>query len=264
MYMLDKVKFMETLRSVAEVAKISENPLSKEEIMEFFDDMELTDEQLTMVFEYLQQPQVEEKKSNLAKSSNQDQTETQEDGYDVENGSGTDGGYSESESKFLKMYLEDINSITTRTNNEIQALYMQLIQGDSMVMQEITDYWLTKVVDLARGYSTYPVNIEDIIQEGNIGLLSGLTKLLGSKKVIDVQEYLKESVQQAIEVYIDEITSEDDWEETILAKTTLINEARKALADENAEIPSIPMLSEYTRITEQEIEDILRLSKDNN
>ena len=107
-------------------------------------------------------------------------------------------------------------------------------------------------------------DMEDIIQEGNIGLLSGLKQLMGTKKATDVEEYLKESVQQAIENYIDDVVNDDDWEKTILAKTTLINEARKALAEENAEIPSIVQLAEYTKLSEQEIEDILRLSKDNN
>jgi RNA polymerase primary sigma factor len=260
--MLDKVKFMETLRSIAEVAKVSESPLTKEEIQGYFDDMELTEEQLTMVFQYLQQPQDDRNEGNQVDTQEQDKPESEDVDY-TEDGSIVKSRVTkEKESVFLKMYLEDIDSLPTHTNSEVQALYMQLINGDAGVIQDITDFWLSKVVEIGRNYASYPVIMEDLIQEGNLGLLSGIQQLLGSKKIIDVEEYLKESVQQAIENYIDEVSSDDDWENTILAKTTLINEARKALAEENAEIPTIPQLSEYTKISEQEIEDILRLSKD--
>lgn len=260
---------METLRSIAEVAKVSESPLTKEEIQGYFDDMELTDEQLTMVFQYLQQPQEDRNEGNQEGKQEQDNTVSEDpESEDMEYGEygskDKSGVERDNDSVFLKMYLEDIDSLPTHTNSEVQSLYMKLINGEAGVIQDITDFWLPKVVEIARNYASYPVIMEDLIQEGNLGLLSGIQQLLGMKKVIDVEEYLKESVQQAIEDYIDEVSSDDDWENTILAKTTLINEARKALAEENAEIPTIPQLSEYTKISEQEIEDILRLSKDNN
>lgn len=268
--MLDKIKFMETLRLVAEVAKISQNPLTKEEVMGYFNDLELTEEQLTMVYQYLHQPieDVETPNENEDESDNKpkEHEQNESDEYDhnpvskkVMNNRGSD-----KESIYLKMYLEEIETVSTCNNKEIQKLYMELVQGNSDSIEEITDYWLMKVVEIAKKYDSYPIIIEDVIQEGNIGLLSGLNQLLGIKKNIDVEEFLKESVQQAIENYIDEVAMEEDWEEAILAKTTLINEARKALAEENAEIPTIAQLSDYTKLPEAEIEDILRLSKDNN
>ena len=58
--MLDQVKFMETLRAVADVARVSTTPLTKEEINEYFDGMELTEEQQELVYQYLLNPQTEE------------------------------------------------------------------------------------------------------------------------------------------------------------------------------------------------------------
>ena len=43
--MLDRTAFMETLRAVAEVCRTSAEPLPKEEILKYFEDMELTEEQ---------------------------------------------------------------------------------------------------------------------------------------------------------------------------------------------------------------------------
>ena len=47
--MLDRNAFMETLRSVAELGRTSTEPLSKEEILKYFEGMELTEEHVEMI-----------------------------------------------------------------------------------------------------------------------------------------------------------------------------------------------------------------------
>ena len=70
--MLDRNAFMETLRSVAELGRTSTEPLSKEEILKYFEGMELTEEHVEMIYQYLQlppevqtgEPEPEEKKNH--------------------------------------------------------------------------------------------------------------------------------------------------------------------------------------------------------
>ena len=254
--MIDKAKFMETLRLVAEVAQVAESPLTREEIISYFDDIELSDDQVRMIFDYLKQVGTEPEASNTT-------SEDEEDGENAD----TDNGYdaflrATQNSKYLAMYLEDLAEIKTLLKTELQELYGRLLDGDESVILKISDDWLIKVVELAKTYMSYDVNMEDLIQEGNIGLIRGIKQLLGSQKRIDVEEYIKESVQLAIETYIDEENQEDDWEETIIAKTTLLNEARKTLAEENVAIPTVEELAEYTKMSKQEIEDIMSLLKE--
>lgn len=245
--MLDQVKFMETLRAVAEVARVSTIPLSKEEINGYFDGMELTDEQQELVYQYLLNPQPEEPEETQPESEEEKEQEGQEDARPQE-------------SAYLRMYMEEIEGIEGLTLPEEREAYVKLLDGDETVIQRISDHWLTKVVDIAKTYEKHKVNIEDVIQEGNIGLLMGIQNLLGTHKMIDVQEYLKESVQKAIEDFIDEMATDDDWESTVLAKTTLIHEAKKALQEQIGKEPSIQELSDFTKIPVEEIEDVLHLS----
>ena len=58
--MTDQNTFMETVRSVAEIIRTSGEPLSEEEILAYFEDMELDDNQKSLVLEYLKNPQSEE------------------------------------------------------------------------------------------------------------------------------------------------------------------------------------------------------------
>lgn len=247
--MLDQVKFMETLRAVAEVARVSTLPLSKEEINGYFEGMELTEEQQELVYQYLLNPQPEEPQQQPEEEQTEESTEGE-----------TSSTSTPEESVYLRMYMEELEDIPSMTLPEEREAYVKLIDGDASVTQQISDHWLKEVVNIAKTYEKHKVNIEDAIQEGNIGLLMGIQALLGSHKMIDVQEYLKESIQKSIEDFIDEMNTEDDWENTVLAKTTLIHEAKKALAEQMGKEPSIQELSDYTRISVEEIEDILHLS----
>ena len=51
--MLDQQAFVETLQSVAEIMRTAETPMTKEEILGYFKDMELSDAQKNMVMDYL-------------------------------------------------------------------------------------------------------------------------------------------------------------------------------------------------------------------
>lgn len=250
--MLDQVKFMETLRAVAEVARVSTTPLSKEEINGYFEGMELTEEQQELVFQYLLNPQTEEDQ----------EPEQPEQPADGEGEEAEQKAEQPEESIYLKMYLEELQDIPGLTLPEEREAYVKLIDGDASVTQKISDHWLTKVVDFAKGYKEHHVNIEDLIQEGNIGLLMGIQTLLGTHKMIDVEEYLKEAIQKAMEDFIDEISTEDDWESTVVAKTTLIHEAKKAMEEQLGRVPEVHELSDFTKIPVEEIQDILSLSKE--
>ena len=70
--MIDQRAFMETLRSVQEVAKASQEPLSQEEIKSYFQDMELSSEQQQLIYDYLSMTKEQtENEQNKAKEQEQ-------------------------------------------------------------------------------------------------------------------------------------------------------------------------------------------------
>lgn len=252
--MLDKINFMETLRSVAEITKTSNEPLSREEIQSYFKDMELSKEQQEMVYQYLLTPQTEEEETV---------NQPVEEESDVIEPMKTEDEESDSlsDSAFFQMYLKDLKELKTHSKEELTALYERLLEGDESVISVLSDNWLLKVLELAKSYRSRNVNMEDVVQEGNIGLVFGLSNLCGSKDVIDIDGYLEQSIKESMEAFIDESVNDDDWENTVLAKATLIYEAQKALSEDLGRIPTREELCNYTKLTSEEIEDILGLSQ---
>ncbi|BBF41797.1 RNA polymerase sigma factor RpoD [Lachnospiraceae bacterium KM106-2] len=249
--MLDKVTFMETLRSVAEIAKTSPEPLKREEVDQYFEGMDLSKEQREMVYQYLLNPVEEEtKEEETTPESDQEATET------VEN-----KNEKLSDSAFFQMYMEDLNELDKYTVDEVNDMFQKLQSGNEEMIAKLSDYYLPKVIDLAKQYQSRTVNMEDVIQEGNIGLLYGLKQLAGDRQVTDAEGYLIQSIKESMEQFIDEMANEGDWENTVVAKANLVYEAQKILAEQMGRVPSNEELAEYTKLSLNEIDDIVGLFK---
>ncbi len=245
--MIDQNAFMETLREVKEIVRTAPSPLTQEEMLAYFKDMELTEEQKNMVCAYLVAPPEEE---NTEESEN----ETAE--ADVE-----DGENALPDSKVFQMYMDELNNLAPIKEDELSMMYIRLLRGDDKVIQSITNGWVKKVIEISRKYSSSKYSLEDVIQEGNMGLFIRLTELCGCNEPIDVEEALTEAVEASMKAYISEITGEDDSEQTVIGKVNLVSEAMKYLSSQNNGEPSFEELVRYTGIDSEELSDILDFMK---
>ncbi len=270
--MVDKITFMETLHSVQEIAKASAVPLTKEEITSYFQDMDLSKEQQEMIYQFLQMPQEETngetEQQGAGSTGKEGKSSLRSRSSRSSGGSGKKTG-----NPHFQMYLREISAVPTLEREQQNILYQRLLEGEGTVMEEISHQWLEKIVQIAEEYVTPRVFLEDLVQEGNIGLLFGLGQLLGKAAAYGIEngkclketqqkkleEQLEESAREGMEQYRQEIEGEADSENTILAKVSLIHEARKALAEENGTDPTVQELCDYTRISTEEIADILDL-----
>lgn len=164
-----------------------------------------------------------------------------------------------SDSAFYRMYINEVRGRKTATDAEQMELYRKLLGGDQTVSEKIVDNWLMRIIEMTKFYKDTPVNMEDVIQEGNMGLWIALSQIPAEMQAEDVEAYLLEHVKEAMENYIREITGDADQVQAIVGKAALLYEAQELLAKENGEVPSMRQLSEYTHIPVEEIQDILAL-----
>ena len=187
--MLDRNAFMETLRSVAEIRRTSTEPLSKEEILKYFEEMELTEEQTEMVYQYLLLPPE-------AQTAEPEPEEEEEPQQIVEE--------PEEENIYFKMYLEELEQIEEMSEEEMQAAYKKLLAGDTSVIEAISESWLRSIAEMAIPYAAQGANLQDAIQEGNMGLLLKLYDLAGAGEVAAVDAILEGAVSAAMIAYTEE------------------------------------------------------------
>ena len=186
--MLDRNTFMETLRAVAEVCRTSTAPLSKEEILNYFEGMELTEEHVEMIYQYLQlppevqtgEPEPEEEEAQIVEEE------------------------PEEENIYFKMYLDDLEQIEEMSDDEMQKAYEKLLAGDADVIGTICESWLGSIAQMAIPYAAQGANLQDVIQEGNMGLLLKLSELVGAGDVPGVNAILEGAVSAAMIAYTEE------------------------------------------------------------
>ena len=272
--MVDKITFMETLHLVQEIARTSAEPMTKDEIQVYFKDMDLSGEQRELIYQYLQHPDEEQTGETNEKTENggNARSESRKGGGSKNKGS----SIKSTATSHFQMYLDEMKKIPVLSKEQECILYEKLLSGEEDVIPDISKQWLRKIAEIAESYVTDRVLIEDLVQEGNMGLLVGMQQILeesnaeelsggsidnGKELHRSVEKRLETFVREAIERYREETEGEHNSAHTILAKINLIHEAQKVLAEENGTVPTLAELSEYTRISEQEIKEILALSK---
>lgn len=267
--MLDQSVFTETIHEVAEIIRTSATPLSKEEILSYFKEMELNEQQENVVLEFLLTPH-EEEDAEEAEAEAEEAQETAEwqDTTDASVFTQSDSDKKEAEtkeadclpeSKMFQMYLEEISSLPVYSETKIEEMYQKLLAGDESVIHTISDSWMIKVLELAKKLAVSSEGFEDVIQEGNMALFLKLTELCGSQEKTDVEAELQNAVEEAMKSSILAEEGEDEDEKAMVGKLALVNEAKKYLADEKGREATLSELAEYTQLTEEELSDILLL-----
>ena len=188
--MLDRNAFMETLRSVAELGRTSTEPLSKEEILKYFEGMELTEEHVEMIYQYLQLPPEVQ--------TGEPETEEEEEPQPIVEEDTEEGNV------YFQMYLDELEQIDEMSEGEMQEAYKKLLAGDAAVVGIICESWLGSIAQMAIPYAEQGANIEDVIQEGNMGLLLKLSELVGAGDVPGVDAILEGAVSAAMIAYTEE------------------------------------------------------------
>ena len=285
--MVDRNTFTETLRAVKEIAGTSPGPMDRETALSYFKDMELTPQQEELVYQFLLQEEQEQEAGDFGEEpeagdlAEEDQEPEASDAKKGALGSeknasgpkaagqGTEARR-ETDSAHFQMYLEEIQGIRGLRQEAEEELYERLLLGDVSVMEAITGQWLSRIVAIAEEYEDRGYPVEDLVQEGNMGLLLSLHVLSrnsregGNPKLTaaGVPTLLKGAIRESMEQYLGEESGQNQQIEAVLAKVSLVHQAREFLTREKGETPSLRELAAYTRLSAEEISDILSLVKD--
>jgi RNA polymerase primary sigma factor len=81
-----------------------------------------------------------------------------------------------SEDNLLATYLEEINRIPLLSREEEDVIAKKALEGDSLAKEKLVTSNLRFVVNVAKKYKNSGVPFEDLINEGNIGLMTAVDK----------------------------------------------------------------------------------------
>ena len=172
--------FDEKLEKLFELAKTKKNVLDEQEVLNAFAGEELTPEKLDRIYDFLDKKHVD-----VLKMSNDDDmdpdlfTEDEdtdpEDEIDVENiDLSVPEGVSVDDP--VRMYLKEIGKVPLLSSDEEIELAKKIELGDEAAKKKLAEANLRLVVSIAKRYVGRGMQLLDLIQEGNLGLIKAVEK----------------------------------------------------------------------------------------
>ncbi len=101
----------------------------------------------------------------------------------------------------LETYLREINETPLLTADQEKELARSIALGDAMARDRMVRANLRLVVNIARGYVGKGLNLQDLIEEGNLGLLravEGFDPQVGSRFSTYASYWIKQSIKRAL------------------------------------------------------------------
>ena len=197
-----EVKFIEKLNALKELAHTKKNVLEYQEINNFFGDMELDEEKMEKIIEYLENNGIDVFQISDDKDDVDDdiilgmEAGGEGDEEDIENIdlSVPDGVSIEDP---VRMYLKEIGKVPLLSADEEVELAKRMEEGDAEAKKKLAEANLRLVVSIAKRYVGRGMLFLDLIQEGNLGLIKAVEKF-DYKKGYKFSTYATWWIRQAI------------------------------------------------------------------
>jgi RNA polymerase primary sigma factor len=158
----------------------------------------------------------------------------------------------------LNTYLYQISGDKLLTADEEKKLSKRILNGDDDARRTLINSNLRLVVKIAKGYLTHDMELLDLIQEGNVGLIKAAEKF-DFKKNVRFSTYasfwIRQSIARAISNKSRMIRFPHRKEETLRK----IIKAQHKLTRELGRDPDMEEIAGETKITEKDVRSILML-----
>lgn len=142
----------------------------------------------------------------------------------------------------LEMYLKDINKIELLSAEEEKDLADRVKKGDRTAREKMVEANLRLVVSVAKHYTNLGLPLQDLIEEGNIGLLKAVERFDPTKNCrfsTYAAWWIKQSIRRALTDYGRMIRIPSYMRELLKR----VDEITEAMALENGITPTIQEVS---------------------
>ncbi len=235
---MDKeIWFAKTLEQVRQQARAQGSSISEEQVREAFRELELSDTQLQMVFDYLKKQKI-----GIGEPVDADEYLTA------------------AERSYLQDYLDEIAALPVYSPGEIEGYTIAAMAGETDAQAKLVEVYLKDVTDIAKLYTGQGVLLEDLIGEGNLALTFGVGMLGSLEQPREAQGMLAKMIMDAMEEQIQETAANEKTDRKVADRVNRVAEKAKELAEELHRKVTPEELAEETGLSAKSIRDAMRMS----
>lgn len=270
----ERLLFNEALSSLMEYATANGGRLTTEDVKKYFKDILNDETKYQSIYAYLAENKVKltdidasnfnlNNKSNFKADSKLNISPDMS--KDILSTSTTVSKCEQEESAILKMYQEDLkNRKRLNTKEQLSHLH-QLKNGDVASRQILAEHFLQFVLDIVPQYQNQGVSTNDLIQEGNLGILLALSDYNSleyetSNSLASVNSAIKHAIHNAMKQSIEDQNGSTRIDEHLVSRINALNDATTQLAKCFDREPTLEELSSYLALPEEEIKTLMKIS----
>ncbi|MDD3804185.1 MAG: RNA polymerase sigma factor RpoD/SigA [bacterium] len=158
------------------------------------------------------------------------------------------------------MYLKEIKRFPLLTPEEEREYALKVQKGDRKALEKLVQGNLRFVVNVAKEYQGKGLSLSELINEGNYGLMKAAQKFDVSKNVKFIS-YAVWWIRQSIMKAVLENNSNIRVPLSQRGKMNLIERTQNEMLNDKGEMPTFKELSQKLEMSENEIQQIVNLTK---
>ncbi len=237
-----EILFARTLAQVRALAGMQHNRISREQAEEAFESLSLSQEQLLLVFDYLQKHNI-----RIGQESEEGQEEDPQDQEPLE-------------ADCLEEYRRSVLTDEFLSDGEREAVILSAMAGEKQAQHRLIGLFLPRVAEVARLYTGQGVLPEDLIGEGNLALSVGVTMLGCLENADEAEGMLMKMVMDAMEDAVSQSFHDRERDQKVVNRVNQVAEKAGELSGELHRKVTVSELSKETGISRKVIEDAMRMS----
>ena len=232
--------------------------VDKNDIEDILNPLELEDEKIKMVYDYLKGRGI---RWELKVSGGPSDKSTR-DGYTASDEEAvlSEFALDETDVDFLKMYLDELADLEEISESEKMAVTMSAMAGDTLSKEKLINCYLKNIAELSRIYTGQGVLIEDLIGEGNTALVRAVNMLDSQEKPEDCEGFIIRLAMDSMEELVNEAVSEDKKAGRIAEKANKVYDKAMELAESMERRVTVKEVSEYSGLSEKTVREAMKLS----
>ncbi len=171
------------------------------------------------------------------------------------------GEGSNEDSTVLSIYMKELNKLPLISHEEEVELFQKIKQGNQRARNKVVESNLRFVVKVAKKYQNQGLPLADLIDEGNIGLMTALDKFdvdKGYHFISYAVWWIRQSIMKAINEKSRAVRLPLNRSNELLQ----IQKAQKHLIHTNGEEPSLELVADATSLDVEVVKILLSVSKD--
>ncbi|MCQ2583925.1 MAG: RNA polymerase sigma factor RpoD/SigA [Treponema sp.] len=165
------------------------------------------------------------------------------------------------EKSIINMYLKEINKIPLLSREEELDLAIKAKNGDSAAKNKIVNSNLRFVIQVAKKFQNRGLELEDLISEGNIGLLMAIDKFEPSRGYHFIS-YAVWWIRQSILKAVSEKSRAIRLPLNKANELVRIEHARKAVAGKKSEQQEFEEIAQMLNMDAGKVREMINISRD--